>query len=95
MSLFGKILAVLNLLGAAGLIYFASADYAKRQAWAHAYTRAELLLNGIPLDEKELDSSSQLAVERLGGPTSPTCSSRPAAGRSPPRRKNWTRSRAS
>jgi hypothetical protein len=66
MSLFGKILAVLNLLGAAGLIYFASADYSKRQAWAHAYMRGELLLTGLPLDDKELDSSSQPVVDRLG-----------------------------
>ncbi len=65
MSLFGKILVVLNLLGAAGLVYVSSLDYAMRQSWAHAYVRGELILRGLPLDEKELDSSFQAAVERL------------------------------
>jgi hypothetical protein len=65
MSTFGKVLAVLNLLGAAGLVYFASVDYARRQAWAHSFIRHEAVVTGVPLDEKELDSANQPMVERF------------------------------
>ena len=49
MSLFGKILALLNIFGALGLVYVSMLDYGKRQSWAYSYYRHELVLNGLPL----------------------------------------------
>ena len=49
MSLFGKILALLNIFGALALVYLAMMDYGKRQAWAYSYFRHELFYKGLPL----------------------------------------------
>ena len=49
MSLLGKILALLNIFGALGLVTVAMLDYGKRQSWAYSYYRHELVLEGLPL----------------------------------------------
>src|SRR5262245_56766218 len=59
MSLFGKVLALLNVFGAGALIYFASIDYGKRTAWAESALRHEVVLRGLPLDQKEADKQHQ------------------------------------
>jgi hypothetical protein len=69
MSLFGKILAFLNILGAIALVYFVSADYGKRRAWAHSKFRHELVLKGLPLDEQEQTSNEEPIVGLLGEDT--------------------------
>ncbi len=51
MSLLGKILAFLNIFGAAALIYCGTLAYAKRQSGAYAVFVCDLVLNGLPLDE--------------------------------------------
>jgi hypothetical protein len=66
MSLFGKILAVLNIFGAIGLIVVASMDYAKRQAWAQAQFQLDLILEGLPLDEQQRTSNDERTVDLLG-----------------------------
>ncbi len=66
MSLLGKILAVLNILGAGALIYFAMADYSKRHAWAYSKFRHELALNGLPLDAREQAANEEQIVNLLG-----------------------------
>ncbi len=55
MSLLGKILALVNILAAVGFIYLAASDYGKRQQWSYAVYRHDLAINGLPLDEKEVD----------------------------------------
>jgi len=65
MSLFGKILAFLNILGAAGLFYLANVDYGKRSSWAYSVVRHELVLDGLPSNEQELDRDSKPLVDRL------------------------------
>ena len=65
MSLFGKILALLNLFGAVGLVYVAMLDYGKRQTWAYSYYRHELVYNGLPLSPEERDAENQPLVDRL------------------------------
>src|SRR5262245_40941566 len=57
MSLLGKLLAVLNLLAAAGFLYLASASYSARQAWIYAAFRYDLALDGLPVDEAEKDEN--------------------------------------
>ncbi|HZT82293.1 MAG TPA: hypothetical protein VFA26_18845 [Gemmataceae bacterium] len=55
MSLFGKVLVFLNALAALAFVCLAALDYGQRTAWSYAVHRHELALNGLPLDEKELD----------------------------------------
>jgi hypothetical protein len=65
MSLFGKILAVLNVLGAIGLFLLAVMDYGKRQAWSYNVMQHELVLRGMPLDDKETDAQGRPLADRL------------------------------
>ena len=66
MSLFGKILALLNIFGACGLVVCAMLDYGKRQTWAYSYYRHELVFNGLPLSPEERDAENHPLVDRLG-----------------------------
>ncbi len=66
MSLFGKILAVLNVLAAIGFVCVAALDYGKRQAWSHAVFMGDLLINGLPLDAQEVGPDGKPLSERLG-----------------------------
>jgi len=69
MSLLGKILTFLNVLGAIGLLTLASMDDAKRQAWAYSVFRHDLLLNGLPVDRTEGDPEAQPVAEKIGEQT--------------------------
>ena len=53
MSMFGKILTVLNVLAAIAFLALAGMDYSKRQSWAYAIFRYELAIHGLPLDDKD------------------------------------------
>lgn len=55
MSLFGKVLAILNVLAAIAFVALASMDWAKRHAWSYAVFRHDLVINGLPVDETEAD----------------------------------------
>jgi hypothetical protein len=55
MKLFGYILAVLNIVGALAFVVVGLMDYAKREAWAYANFTHDVLVDGLPLDEKQLD----------------------------------------
>jgi hypothetical protein len=72
MSLFGKILALLNIFGALALVYLAMMDYGKRQAWAYSYFRHELVYKGLPLngsgpgDPDGHETANKFVVEQLG-----------------------------
>src|SRR5262245_29681420 len=65
MSLLGKILAFLNVLGVVGVLALGAMTYSKKQAWANAVALQELRLRGLPLDEKELDNQGVPLVENL------------------------------
>src|SRR4051812_39160842 len=69
MSLLGKILALLNVLGAIGLVCLASMDYAKRQTWAYSLHRHDLALVGLPVNDEELDPDSVPRVSRISEDT--------------------------
>jgi hypothetical protein len=69
MSLLGKILAILNIFGAIALISLASLDYAKRQAWAQSVFRADLLLQGLPLDSNAKTPEGQPIAELINDET--------------------------
>lgn len=65
MSTLGKVLAIFNVLAVLAFFSLAAADYGKRQAWSYAVFRHDILLNGIPLDDKEVDLDEQPIVEKL------------------------------
>jgi hypothetical protein len=65
MSLFGKILALLNVIGAIGLFVLGVIDYGKRQGWAYSVLQCELTLRGLPLDDQERDDQGQPLVTRV------------------------------
>jgi hypothetical protein len=69
MSLFGKVLAFLNVAGAVAFFCLASLDYAKRRAWEYEVFRHELMLNGLPLDKEERTPEGQPRYELIGEPT--------------------------
>ena len=69
MSLLGKILAVLNVLAAMGLVYLLALDMGQRQRWAYDYFLHDLFINGLPLDDKEQEGDI-VKVTRLNPPTS-------------------------
>jgi hypothetical protein len=69
MTLFGKILALFNALGAVGLVFLAFLDYGKRQTWAYSLVRHELVLTGLPIDEKEETSTGAPIADLLGQDT--------------------------
>jgi len=53
MPLFAKVLAFLNVLAAGAFIYLASIDYAKRREWSYEVFRHQLVLDGLPVDERD------------------------------------------
>ena len=75
MSLFGKVLACFNIIGAVALFALAAMDYGKRQAWSYSVFRHELVLRGLPLDEKEEDRQGRPVLARLDPDNSPTLAS--------------------
>src|SRR5262245_6470631 len=54
MSLLGKILAVLNLLGVVCLFFLIGMGNLKREAWSRSVRLHKLAEDGLPLDDKDL-----------------------------------------
>lgn len=69
MSMLGKILAGLNILGAAAFVYVAALDYGKRQAWAYAVYRHDLFIHGIPVDDEQLNHEGNKLTTYLNDET--------------------------
>src|SRR4051794_10819131 len=65
MSLFGKILALLNVFGAIGLACLALLDFNARYKWTHAVHFHDLLVRGLPVNDAEADSDTVPRVRRL------------------------------
>ena len=53
MSLFGKILAVFNVLAAIAFLVLAGMDYSKRQNWSHSYFRHQVAIHGLPVVDSD------------------------------------------
>jgi hypothetical protein len=71
MSLLGKIFAILNVLGALGFVTVASMSYAKRQAWAYAVFRQDLLLQGLPVTADERNAQGEQITDLIGANPKP------------------------
>lgn len=65
MSTFGKVLLVLNLLGAIAVFAFIPMTYAKRQSWAYAVYLHDLRIEGLPFDKDEKDRDGNLVSDKL------------------------------
>lgn len=65
MSVFGKVLAFLNILAALAFVYLATQVRGLRYAWSYAAFRHELVLQGLPLDADEKDRDGTALVEKL------------------------------
>jgi hypothetical protein len=55
MSTLGKVLAILNGVAALGFFIVAALDYGQHHAWTTAVFQQEVILNGLPVDENEVD----------------------------------------
>jgi hypothetical protein len=55
MSMLGKILAILNVLAAAGFFYLASQVWAQRQIWEDVALQHDLMIRGLPVDDNDKD----------------------------------------
>jgi hypothetical protein len=56
MTIFGKILAVLNILAAAGFAFLALKNHSVRQAWAYAAYSHDRAMHGQPIQDQYVDS---------------------------------------
>ncbi len=66
MSITSKVLAGLNLLALFAYIYLASALFNYRTDWQYQNFLMERMLNGLPLNEEEVDSFGQPIAAQLG-----------------------------
>ena len=69
MSLLGKILAILNLLMVVALIALGIMDYGKRLELSNGLFLGDLLLKGLPVDDKEIDSTGLAIAPRISSKT--------------------------
>jgi hypothetical protein len=69
MSVLGKILAFLNILGVGGFMVLAGMSYAKRKSWEYANFRADLLVDGLPIDDQDSDKAGVPLVNKFGAAT--------------------------
>jgi hypothetical protein len=65
MSLFGKLLAILNVLVAIGFVALAVMDWQARHQWAHAVFLHERAIEGLALDNTERDPDGNIIAEDL------------------------------
>ncbi|HTU93426.1 MAG TPA: hypothetical protein VMF69_25325 [Gemmataceae bacterium] len=76
MSIFGKILAFVNVFAVVGVLALLGMNYAKRLNWQHAVFRQDLMINGLPIKEKgiaatEIGSQTQQDLFRQVSPSTP------------------------
>lgn len=53
MSLFGKVLTILNAVFAVAFLVIAAMDYQARNQWAYSAFRHDLAIHGLPIDDKD------------------------------------------
>jgi hypothetical protein len=69
MSIFGKVLAILNVLAAFGLAYAALLDWTQHQAWAYAVYRMDFPIKGLPVDQDEIDTDGHRRIDNISDTT--------------------------
>jgi hypothetical protein len=81
MSALGKVLAILNVIVAFVFLLIAALDWGQRQSWAYAAYRGDLALDGLPLDNEELDLKGHKRVDRLTDKTYASVMGEPEAAK--------------
>ncbi len=71
MTILGKVLAFLNILGVTTFLVLASMDLARKESWREANYRHDLLSYGLPLNDKLLTDKEQPQAELVGDPKQP------------------------
>jgi hypothetical protein len=66
MGTLGKALAVINILAAIAFILVAGLDYGRRQAWCYAVLEQDLMIDGLPVDDQELDLQGNPLQDSVG-----------------------------
>lgn len=69
MKMLGLVLAVLNIFGAIAFVVVGLMDYAKREAWAYANLTQDVLVDGLPLDNAQLDPYGVPLKDKLSNDT--------------------------
>jgi hypothetical protein len=69
MSMLGKVLANLNVVLALAFAALIALDWGQRQNWTFGTYRAQLALDGLPVDETELDNEGMPRVNLLSDKT--------------------------
>ena len=69
MSIFGKVLAILNVLAAFGLAYAAFLDWTQRQSWAYHVYRMDFPAKGLPVDQDEIDADGRRRIDNISDAT--------------------------
>lgn len=62
MSIFGKILAFVNVLAVVGVLVLMAMNYAKRLSWEYAVFRQDLLINGLPVDNESAQQAGATQI---------------------------------
>jgi hypothetical protein len=65
MTLLGRILALVNILAAIVFVYLAASDYSARRQAAYGVYRMDLQIDGLPLDDAEMDVDGRARVKDL------------------------------
>jgi hypothetical protein len=65
MGMFGKVLAILNLLAAIGFVALVTLDYSRRNSWSFVVLQADFIIKGLPVDDKEVDAENRPVVSLL------------------------------
>jgi hypothetical protein len=63
MSLTGKLLAVLNVLAALGAVALLAMAYGKQRSWQYAVFAQDVLIDGLPLDDKQTDDQGNILAD--------------------------------
>src|SRR5437588_8863191 len=70
MGLFGKVLAVFNVLAALAFVAVAAGDYSARQQWSYSHFRHQLAVHGLPVANG--DDSWRLPGRSIANDLTPT-----------------------
>jgi hypothetical protein len=65
MGIYGKVLGIVNVVAIVVFLWLAGLDYGKRQNWQLAVHEQEVLISGLPVDDKEVDAEGRPLVSTI------------------------------
>jgi hypothetical protein len=79
-TIFGKVLAFLNIVAAIAFLALAAADWSQRQRWAYCYYRHVLALEGLPVEKDAPSAEGQPSPQTITDETAKAIFSGAARG---------------